>query len=138
MKSIREAVMSQRGKEESKTPSLWPAKEMSPDEDYYDSMYGSTPTQSDYIPKWSEKYVHNKPGQINISTTIQYEEVGKIADYSEVEYDPEKAETMATEIAYDRIEALAGKGYESRYTVKFEVTDYGEYEVKATLIPIKK
>lgn len=135
MKGIREAAMST----ESETPSTtWP-KAKTPslfdknfDSDRYDgSYYGSSYSGKTYTPPVE--------GLITISLSIPTSKIGNVADDTHPAYDWNKAQIKAEEIAYDRVEELLGKNYESKYSLGFDVTDsYDEYEVTITLSPIKK
>jgi hypothetical protein len=134
MKGIREAAMSQ---EEEETPSTaWP-KAKNPslfdkgfDYDRYDGSWNNPEAYSSrtYKPK------ENTDDDIKITLTIPYSKIGSFADVDSPNWNDVKAETKAIEIAYDRIEALLGKGYESKFSVNFDASDdYDAYEVEVTL-----
>lgn len=122
MKGIREAAMSKEPKESSLFDS----------ELYRDEQYPSY-SQRNYS---RGNYKITNKGEITISMIIDSGEIGEIADYTNPAYDWAAAETKATEIAYDRTEALLGKGYALRYSASFQISpEYDEFEVTVTLIP---
>jgi hypothetical protein len=95
-----------------------------------DEEYGSYPL------KKPEK-IQTIKGQLKIITTICFDEIGETADYFSEKYDEIKAEEKAKEIAYDQIEKLAGKGYNSKYTIRFDIDENEEsFNVITILTPI--
>lgn len=122
MRGIREAAMSKE-----------PEKSSLFDSEYNDEQYPYTNYRHrNYSPTTTK-------GEVTISIIIDSEEIGEIADYTNPSYDWAAAETKATEIAYDRIEALLGKGYTSKYSASFQISpNYDEFEAVITLTPISK
>lgn len=82
-------------------------------------------------------YKKPEKGTIVISMTLEADEIGPEADDTNEKYNYNTALRKAEETAYDRIEALLGKNYESKYTLRFEVDDWKDYDVIVTLTPIK-
>ena len=131
MKSIRELVKSEKNPKEnypnqssfptSKNQSLFPKDEFyRKDENYY------------------EKYEPKIPGEITITTIIDYEELGSAADYMTDDYNETEANNKALTMAYDRIENLIGPNYPEKYNVKSKITDINlQYEITITLAPKK-
>ncbi len=103
------------------------------DSELYDDDYGSyNPSGKSYLPDVTPK------GQLTISMSFPLSELGNCADDNHPEYDWGRAIDKATELGYDAIEKLAGKGYESRYSLAFKAEEgFLEYEVTATLTPLK-
>ena len=152
MVGIREAAM---GSEEEPTPS-WPSHtqpykpitrsgSLFEDNDGYDYNYDEgvrqpvlpyTPLKTNYTPAGYTKEDYEK---ITILITIESKSMGKIGDWHDHNYDEKKAETKAIEIAYDRVEELLGKNYESKFVVAFSAYEgTNEFEITVTLTPIKK
>lgn len=135
MKGIREAAMSQE--DETPTTSAWP-KAKSPslfdkdfDSDRYDGSYYNPGAYS------HKTYVPPNHDIITISMNFEYKTLG-LQDGGEGMQAEQHAETKAIEAAYDRVEQLLGKNYESKYSVSFEATDeYDSMLVTVTLTPTK-
>jgi len=73
-----------------------------------------------------------------ISMIINNDEVGPTADVCSGMYNEVKAEGIALEIAYDRIEELLRKEYTSIYNISFQAySRLNEFKVEVTLSPIK-
>ena len=137
MKGIREAAMSTESEEKpstvwpkAKTPSLF---DKDFDSDRYDGSY--------YNPGAYSGKTYSKPQDENIITitlTVAYSKLGVRLDGDGNLVDEIAAEAKAIEIAYDRIEALLGKNYESKFTVSFDASDdyYSSFEVEVTLKPL--
>ena len=130
MRGIREAAMSQEEETTYPSQTLW-------DTDRYDGAYNNPEySGSSYKKTKYEKIDTSK--DIIITMTIDNKDIGKVGDFDDKSYDYTKAETKATEIAYDRTEALLGKGFDSKFKIGFEVTDgYDEWEATVTLTPLK-
>jgi len=134
MKSIREAAMS---KEEPKKTfaSSYPA----------DNGMRATPNYNGYgeddwgidemFPK--SNYTPPNPKAIFITFKLQYTEIGPESDPDNDLWNENIAETKAIEIAYDKVEELLGKGFESKYSVCFKASDnFDDYELEVELTPI--
>lgn len=142
MKGIREAAMS---KEEDTPESTWP-KPKTPsifskdfDRDRYDRSYDYD-KHGDYNNKYQSSYkTNNTEDDITITLTIPYSKLGVKLNADGEIINELAGETKATEIAYDRIEQLIGKNYESKYILNFDVSDnyYDSFEVEVTLTPNK-
>ena len=128
MKSIRNLTMGT--KEEEPT---YPTKQASipyDDQTDYNNNYPNPSNSKDHSTTETKEY--------KISMIINNDEIGDIANESDIAYDELSADNKSLEIAYDRIEKLLGKGYESKYSISFKsFAGYSEYEIEATLIPIK-
>lgn len=126
-------------------------QEENPDKDYSPKKQGTIfggdgnggGYGGDYDPPYRgyQQPPEDEPGTLKVMVTIPREALGEVGDDSytkQMLYDNEKAEKKAEELAYDQIEALAGKGFESRYRIVFHETDelYDEFEVVIKLIPI--
>lgn len=143
MKGIREAAMGLP--EEEPTPKYESGKGYKSnlfDHDRYDGAYNTDEYTTGYTPKKYKGYEEPEPiirGTMSITISIENAEIGKYADFDGPDYDSERATTIATEIAYDYIEKLAGKGFESRYKVDFDVTEgYNDFDANITLTPLTK
>jgi hypothetical protein len=103
------------------------------DSELYDDDYGAyNPSGKSYLPDVTPK------GQLKVSMSFSLSELGNCADDNHPEYDWGRAIDKATELGYDAIEKLAGKGYESRYELAFKAEEgFLEYEVTVTLTPLK-
>ena len=142
MKGIREAAMGLP--EEQPTPKYESGKGYQSklfDADRYDGSWNDPQYQDGYVAPKYKKYFEKKEqvkGVLNITIEIFNTEIGPFADFNnENTYDTEKATTKATEIAYDYIEKLAGKGFDSRYKVEFDITEsYESFDASITLTPI--
>ena len=111
------------------------------DDDIYDDSY-DFPTHSTYKAKdrdyWDKKRTAFNPDRMTVSTIIPMEEIGECADEDSALYNWNQAHLKATEIAYDRIQAFAGEGYESKFEVSFEVVEgFQEFEATITITPTK-
>jgi hypothetical protein len=74
---------------------------------------------------------------ITILMNFKYEDIG-ITKEEDDETKLANAETKAIEAAYDRLEELLGKNYESKYQLSFQAVDeYDSYLVTITLTPVK-
>lgn len=132
MKGIREAAMSIETK-----PAPTTRTEMIPYsyDDGYDYGYPTTPHSGRTTYKSNAQKAYK--GEITITIYVSLEEIGPVADDSDPLYNWDKASVRATEIAYDQIQALAGKGFESRYEIDCDVQDlYTEFEAIITLTPV--
>lgn len=138
MKGIREAAMSQE--EEAPATSTWP-KSKSPslfDKNFDSDRYDGSWNDPAYTSHSYKTYKKPDEDEITITLKVPYSKLGAFADINSPLWNDIKAEEKATEIAYDRIEKLLGKNYESKYSVSFNASDmYEEYEVEATLTPVK-
>lgn len=156
MKGIREIAMGTPEEEPkivskdyddygSRFPSYTPPKgqksmfdsELYDDADYYGTGYSG----GAYNPRSSKSYLPEvtPKGQLEITMAIPMSEIGDCADDNNPAYNWGLACQKATEIAYDRIEELAGKDYESRYVCTFKVDEgFLEWEAVVTLTPVKK
>lgn len=139
MSGMRDLAMGKEPEPEPKYPTYKPYKphDTSFGSRGYDHGYNSGSlfedpiTVSDYR---KSKLPKDTKNTYKIVFTIDAKELGGVADDTNDLYDYKLASTAATEIAYDRIEELLGKNYESKYTIAFEVDDYvDEFEVTATL-----
>lgn len=144
MKGIREAAMGSPDEEPTRyTPpsTSWPSSY--PKSAGQGNLLGDLDDDYYAYPKYVEPYKIKSKSlstskDIVVTITIPYSEIGDTADYESRSYNSTMAETHAMEIAYDRLEELAGKNYESRYGLDFNVTDDAfEYIVTVTLTPTK-
>ena len=132
MKSIREAAMS---KEEPKEQKLFPSS-------YTGGMRSKT-NYNDYDNDWGidemfpkTNYNPPNPDAIFITFKLQYTEIGPESDPDNDLWDENIAETKAIEIAYDKVEEMLGKGFESKYSVCFKATDnFDSYDLEVELTP---
>jgi hypothetical protein len=133
MKGIREAAMSSESE-----------PEYIPQTHYYPETHKQKHNSSlfdydNYPPVGSYKVPAPVKGVIEIKLNVSADELGPVGDDTSNKYDWNKAQNKAEEIAYDRIEELLGKGFESRYSIEFNVYDDGvEYEVSCILTPTQK
>jgi hypothetical protein len=134
-KSIREQVLSTDETPKKKQSSFYDDEDYRGGENYsYERLGNDYPPESYKIPSYKKL----QPGQLEITTRIENESIGIFADFNSNEYNCLKAAKAAKEIAYDRIVALAGKDFISKYSIEFETEElYSEYEVKITLTPTK-
>lgn len=126
MNSIRSLAMSKQKQQET--------KEYEGYYDNYDNLDQLSPgkTSTAFYPSSPKK------DEILIILNIQNSEIGECADYDSEFYNWEQSHQRAKEIAYDRIEELLGKHYESKFTVYFDICGrMDDYEATITLIPNK-
>lgn len=98
----------------------------------YDPYDSYNPKKKTFLPDVTPK------GQMQITMSFTFSEIGDYADENHPAYNWGRAIDKATELAYDQIEKLAGKGYESRYNCDFKVSEgFLEYEAVVTLTPLK-
>lgn len=132
MKGIREAAMSS---EPEYTPP--PGEFLSP---AYPSAFKPEKHNSslfDYDNYPAKSYKAPVKGIIEIKLSVSADELGPVGDETSLQYDWNKAQNKAQEVAYDRIEELLGKGYDGKYSLEFNVYDDGtEYEISCVLTPV--
>jgi hypothetical protein len=134
MKGIREAAMGADEPEYVQKPLLG--------KDYYgydpNGTKGYWGEQEDNLYGKSYPITTRKDGEITITLMVPSSKIGSIADYTKPEYNWTAAETRATEIAYDEIENLFAKDYQTKYTMALSAVEGDEeFEVTITLNPIK-
>jgi len=136
MKSIRETAMS---KEEPKIPtysSSYPSYPRKSSIDKY-NHYGYNDWGDDIDEMFPRSnYTPPNPEILMITFKLQYAEIGPESNPENIEWNENIAETKAIEKAYDKIEELIGKKFESKYSVCFKATDnYDEYDIEVELTP---
>ena len=138
MKGIREMALGSDTEEKQSTlfPKTYNRKPYSYDDDLeysYGKSYSSRISDNSY-----RSYKDTSPRTDTYTITLQISllQLGNIADDSLDEYDYDKASVKAEQIAYDRLEALLGKNYESKYSISFETTEgWTTWEIAVTLTP---
>lgn len=129
MKSIREAAL---GLESEATPPapLYPSA-------FKPEKHNSSLFDYDNYPV-NKSYAAPVKGVIEIKLTVNVDELGPVGDETASQYDWNAAQNKAQEVAYDKIQELLGKDFDSKFSIEFNVYDDGEsYEVSCVLTPTK-
>ena len=105
------------------------------DKQRYDGNYDGSKYKAE-----EEKWDKKKKSEITMSFVIPYTQMGKKFDFANDEFNFDRAagEDKAKEIAYDKVEEMLGKGFNSKYSIVINAIDsYDEYEIDVILTPTK-
>lgn len=146
MKGIREAAMGSPDPE----PKAYNPSQRSLLDDYddygawpYNSKEAYKPPAKPYSKALNDqtiaKFKKENIKRIQINLIVTVDELGNIGDENSEEYNWNKAQLKAEQIAYDRIDTMLKENWLTKYSLEnFETYDDGdEYEITATLIPNK-
>ena len=134
MRGIREAALSSE-------PEYIPPKHFLLGDDYYGYDYlkpkEKTKGLFDYDNYPAKSYKAPVKGVIEIKLSVSANELGPVADETTSQYDWNLAQNKAEQTAYDKIQELLGKDFDSRFSIEFNTYDDGEsYEVSCILTPV--
>lgn len=120
-----------------------PDKKSDPEPSYDYGNYGGYKTYPDndrYDGEYDGSKYKEREDIITIKLNVTYKEIGKnFFDDEGIAFDSDKAELRAKEMAYDKTQELLGTGFESKYSILIEITDWCEtYEAEIKLTPIKE